>query len=107
MDGEQRWEAQGIRGLGMLRSASNMDTFWTNRASQGLSWSVLAALTKIPWTECLNNERQFISHSSRDWEVHDQAPADLMSGESPSLFLLCPHMEEGMRELCKVAFIKH
>ena len=64
-------------------------TFWTNRASQGLSCSVLAALTKIPWTECLNNEQQFISHSSRDWEVHDQAPADLMSGENPLPYSCC------------------
>ena len=28
-----------------------------------------------------------MSHSSKDWEVHDQAPADLMSGENHFLIL--------------------
>ena len=64
-------------------------TFWANRTSQGLFWSVLAAITKIPWTECLSNEQLFISHSSSDWEVHDQAPADLMSGENPLPYSCC------------------
>ena len=87
-------QCMGSRG-GRLRESEGWECWgqpeiWThildNRTSQGLFWPVLAAITKIPWTECLRNEQLFIFHSFRDWEVHDQAPADLMSGENPLPF---------------------
>ena len=53
-----------------------------------------------------------ISRSSGGWNVHRQGVADLVSGESPfpgssaAVFLPCPHLAKGMRELNGVSLIR-